>query len=41
MSNFTGLNYVHIADGDVLPITIQAINAFGLSDYSDFNTMNP
>lgn len=41
MSVFTGLAYTHIADGEVLPVTIRAINDFGHSDFSEFNSMLP
>jgi hypothetical protein len=41
MSVLTGLAYTHIADGEVLPVTIRAINDFGHSDFSEFNSMLP
>lgn len=40
MSVFTDFTFSHIADGDVLPFTLVAINAFGYSDFADFNSMD-
>jgi len=41
MSLFSDFAFTHIPDHQVLPFTIRAINQFGMSDYSDFNSLDP
>jgi len=40
MSLFTDLAFTHIPDGWVLPLTIRAINVYGMSEYAEFNSQD-